>query len=133
MPLRPQVLPEQRERGEQWKGFAGEIRHEVRNEADLVKKHIEEKSSSNKVQFANELQLSPRSGTLLPGRKQNVAVEFTPVDEIVAMIDAKSFRSRCIYQLQAPTTRSDPADRAPPLWSKVDDGCGLYADQVSCT
>ena len=42
---------------------------------------------------------------------------FTPtVDEI----DLKSFRSRCIYQLQAPTTRSDPADRAPPLWPKVD-------------
>ena len=31
MPLRPQVSPEEKERGEQWKGFAGEIRREMRN------------------------------------------------------------------------------------------------------
>ena len=33
VPLRPEVLPEERERGEQWKGFAGEIRHEVQKVA----------------------------------------------------------------------------------------------------
>ena len=30
VPLRPQVSPEEQERGEQWKGFAGEIRREIR-------------------------------------------------------------------------------------------------------
>ena len=40
MPLRPQVSPEEKDRGEQWKGFAGEIRHEVRNVA-AKQTHIE--------------------------------------------------------------------------------------------
>ena len=40
MPLRPQVSPEEKDRGEQWKGFAGEIRHEVRNVA-AKQMHIE--------------------------------------------------------------------------------------------
>ena len=45
VPLRPQVSPEEQERGEQWKGFAGEIRHEVRNleaqQARLVAKQTQ--------------------------------------------------------------------------------------------
>ena len=40
VPLRPQVSPEEKDRGEQWKGFAGEIRHEVRNVA-AKQTHIE--------------------------------------------------------------------------------------------
>ena len=39
--LRPQVSPEEKDRGEQWKGFAGEIRNEVRNVA-AKQMHMEE-------------------------------------------------------------------------------------------
>ena len=41
VPLRPQVSPEEQERGEQWKGFAGEIRREIRL-AQTQQKHMEE-------------------------------------------------------------------------------------------
>ena len=41
MPLRPQVSPEEKEKGEQWKGFAVEIRNEVRNVA-AKQMHMEE-------------------------------------------------------------------------------------------
>ena len=61
VPLRPQVSPEEQERGEQWKGFAGEIRREMRNiEARLAARqtrmedtfaakltHIEETTAAN--------------------------------------------------------------------------------------
>ena len=52
VPLRPQVSPEEKDRGEQWKGFAGEIRHEVRNVAGAIvaiaaqQKLLEEKSTA---------------------------------------------------------------------------------------
>ena len=45
VPLRPQVSPEEKDRGEQWKGFAGEIRHEVRNLA-AKQKLMEEKTAA---------------------------------------------------------------------------------------
>ena len=47
VPLRPQVSPEEKERGEQWKGFAGEIRREIRLAAQTTaavaaqQKHME--------------------------------------------------------------------------------------------
>merc|ERR1719160_1998421 len=39
---RPKVSPEEQERGEQWKGFAGEIRREIRLAAQTQQKHMEE-------------------------------------------------------------------------------------------
>ena len=42
VPLRPQVSPEEQERGEQWKGFAGEIRREIRLAVQTQQKHMEE-------------------------------------------------------------------------------------------
>eukprot|EP01045_Picozoa_sp_COSAG04_P009295 COSAG04_NODE_534_length_12949_cov_5.651673_6_plen_341_part_00 len=51
--------------------------------------------------------------------------EFTPTRnaKILAPTIQQDWK---FYQIQAPTTRSDPADRAPPLWPKVDHGCGSH-------
>ena len=50
VPLRTQVSPEEKERGEQWKGFAGKIRHEVQKVASQLvatQTHIEETTAAS--------------------------------------------------------------------------------------
>ena len=67
VPLRPQVSPEEQERGEQWKGFAGEIRREIRLAAQTTaavaaqQKHMAAKLTHIEAQLERLVKAYPKT------------------------------------------------------------------------
>ena len=78
VPLHTQVSPEEKERGEQWKGFAGEIRHEVRNVAEMTSALVAQQRHVEATTAARLLQI-----------EETTAARLSQIEETTATIAAQ--------------------------------------------